>query len=159
MGRASPLSKPTRSRSILASALALVALTLAYFGSRLQVSYRTSLTGCAREHGTGDAGGLFLWAGRIGIPVRLLEIPLWEASESLRGSSGNCILTMGNGPWSPSAKELEPAHWQITRGWLALGNTLILVTSRPRSLPPALRRDLDLSSLEETGPAPTPAIG
>jgi hypothetical protein len=129
-------------------------LILAFFGSRLRVSYRTPLTGCARDHGTGGASGLFRWADRIGIPAQLLEVPIWEVSQPLGESSGNCVLTMGNGSWSPTGEDLEPANWQSTRDWLSRGNTLIVATSSPRNLPPALRQDLIPSSLHETAAEP-----
>jgi hypothetical protein len=138
--------------------MALGVTILGFFGSRLRVSYRTPLTGCARDHGTGGASGLSRWADRIGIPVRLLEIPIREAPESFREPAGNCVLTMGNGPWSPTGEDLEPASWLGTRDWLSRGNTLIVVTAAPRSLPRALRQDLIPSTVGETAPEPTPFL-
>ena len=126
--------------------MALGVIILVFFGSRLRVSYRTPLTGCAHDNGTGGASGVFRWADRIGIPVRLLEDPIWEASQSLAEPAGNCILTMGNGPWSPTGEDLDPASWLSTREWLARGNTLIVVTTAPESLPQTLRQDLTLST-------------
>jgi hypothetical protein len=134
-------------------------LILASFGSRLRVSYRTTLTGCARDNGTGGAAGLYRWAERIGIPVRLLEDPVWEATQSLPAPTGNCVLSMGNGSWSKPGEELKPANWQSTRSWLARGNTLIVVTSALESLPPTLRQDLLLSNLSETGTEPSSTFG
>ncbi len=90
------------------------------------------------------------WADRIGIPVQLLEVPVWEASQALRESAGNCVLTMGDGSWSPVSENLEPAGWQSTRDWLSRGNTLIVVTTAPDALPRALRQDLIPSTLRET---------
>ena len=116
--------------------MALGVIILAFSGSRLRVSYRTPLYGCARDHGTGGASGVFRWADRIGIPVRLLEVPIWEASQSLRSAAGNCVLTMGDGSWSPTGEDLEPVNWQSTRDWLSRGNTLIVVTTAPESLAP-----------------------
>ena len=78
-----------------------------------------SLTGCARDDGTGGASGVFRWADRIGIPVRLLEVPIWEAPQALEKPTGNCVVTMGNGPWSPTGEELEPVEL-AEHGWLAL---------------------------------------
>ncbi len=93
---------------------------------------------------------MFRWAERIGIPARLLEVPIWEAAQALPGRSGHCVLTMGNDPWSPTGEDLQPEDWQRIRGWLADGNTLIIVTSAPQSLPRALRRDLIPATLVET---------
>jgi hypothetical protein len=131
--------------------MALGIITLAVFSSRLGVSYRTRLSGCVHDDGTGGASGLFRWADRIGIPVRLLEVPIWDAGESLGEPVGNCVLTMGNDAWSPTGEALESANWQATRDWLSRGNTLIVVTTAPRKLPAPLRRDLIPSTLVETG--------
>ncbi len=130
--------------------MALGVVILAYSGSRLRVSYRTPLSGCARDHGTGGASGVVRWADRIGIPVQLLEVPIWEASQALREPAGNCVLTMGDVSWSPTGEELEPANWQRTRDWLSRGNTLIVVTTAPNALPRAFRKDLIPSTLRET---------
>jgi hypothetical protein len=124
---------------------------LAFFGSRLRVAYRTPLTGCAHDDGTGGASGMFRWADRIGIPVRLLEVPVWEVSQSLPERTGNCVLTMGNGSWSPTGEVVGPEHWQSVRDWLSRGNTLIVVTDSPQLLPPTIRRELIPSTLVETG--------
>jgi hypothetical protein len=149
MGRDSPLSKPTRSRWMLLAAMAMGVVIVAYSGSRLRVSYKTPLTGCARDHGTGGASGVFRWADRIGIPVRLLEDPIWEAPRSFREPSGNCVLMMGNGPWSPTGEEMDGVNWLTTGDWLARGNALIVVTTELKSLPKSLREDLNLSRLHE----------
>jgi hypothetical protein len=132
---------------------------LAFVGSRLRDSYRTPLTGCARDDGTGGASGVFRWADQIGIPVRLLDVPIWEASQSLGERAGNCVLTMGNGSWSPTGEDLEPANWQSTRDWLSRGNTLIVVTTAPGSLPRALRQDLITSTFSETAAEPASFLG
>ncbi len=148
-GFTAEFGKPTRSRWILLAAMALGVVILAYSGSRLRVSYRTSLSGCARDHGTGGASGIVRWADRIGIPVQLLEVPIWEASQPLRAPAGNCVLTMGDASWSPTGEDLEPANWQRTRDWLSRGNTLIVVTTAPQALPRALRQGLIPSTLRE----------
>jgi hypothetical protein len=127
-------------------------LILAVFGSRLSVSYRTPLTGCARDHGTGGASGVYRWADRIGIPVRLLEEPIWEASQSLLEPAGNCVLMMGNGPWSPTGEEMDGLNWVSTGDWLSRGNTLIVVTTEPDSLPKSLREGLNLPAPHESIP-------
>jgi hypothetical protein len=134
--------------------MALGVILLTFSGSRLRVSYRTPLSGCAREVGTGGAAGVFRWADRLGIPVQLLEVPIWEASQSLHQPSGHCVLSMGNGPWSPTGEDMQPVNWKSTRDWLSRGNTLIVVTSSPRSLPDPLRRDLIPPGLHETASEP-----
>jgi hypothetical protein len=139
--------------------VALGVVILVSLGNQLRVSYQTSLTGCARDHGTGGAAGLYRWATRIGIPVRLLEVPVWEASHSLGESTGNCLLTMGNGSWSSTGDELKPASWQSVRNWLARGNTLIVVTSALGSLPVELQQGLFPSTLTESGTEPASKFG
>jgi hypothetical protein len=117
-------------------------LTLAYFGSRIQVSYRTPLTGCARDAGTGGTAGVYRWAGRIGIPVLFLEVPIWEAGDSFAQREGNCVVTMGDDPGLPTGDELAPAEWMTTAEWLRRGNTMIIVTTAPGRLPRVVRQAL-----------------
>jgi hypothetical protein len=125
----------------------------------LHVSYRTTLTGCARDDGTGGASGLFRWADRIGIPTRLLKVPIAEAPDQLEKTSGNCVLTMGNGSWSPTSEDLEPVDWLSIATWLSRGNALIVVTTAPETLPQSMREDLGLSNWELTGSKPAPILG
>ena len=140
----------TRSRWILLGILALGVIILVVLESRLQVSYRTPLSGCAQDSGTGGGAGVYRWAERMGIPVRLLDAPISEASRSLRAPEGNCILTMGDGPWSPTGESLDPASWVMTREWVAHGNTLIIVTANSEALPAEVRKELIRSTIHET---------
>jgi hypothetical protein len=117
--------------------------------SRLRVSYRTPLSGCAHDNGTGGGSGVFRWAERTGIPARMLDAPIWEASRSLAAPEGNCILTMGDDSWSPTGESLDPANWTMLREWVARGNTLIIVTAAPQALPTELRKDLIPSTINE----------
>ncbi len=139
--------------------MALGVIILLVFGSRLRVSYRTQLTGCARDDGTGGASGVFRWAERIGIPVRLLEVPISEASQALPEPAGHCVLTMGNGPWSPTGEELDPVSWQSISNWLGRGNTLIVVTHEPKSLPHTFRQGLVPPAFGETDAVVAPSFG
>jgi hypothetical protein len=95
----------------------------------------------------------------MGIPVRLLEVPIWEASEPLHEHAGNCVLTMGNGSWSPMGADLDTTSWRSTRDWLARGNTLIVVTAAPGSLPVAFRRDVIPSTFNESRAEPASLFG
>jgi hypothetical protein len=124
-------------------------ITLVLLESRLRVTYRTELSGCAHENGTGGGSSVFRWADRIGIPVRLLDSPVWEASRALASPTGNCILTIGDGSWSPTGENLDKTSWVITREWIARGNTLIIVTSEPQALPADLKQDLIPASISE----------
>ncbi len=82
------------------------------------------------------------WAERIGVPVRMLEVPLWEAPQALDEPEGNCVVTMGNEDWSPTGQVLSPTDCAAVEDWLARGNTLIIVTTQPHELPRVLREDL-----------------
>lgn len=120
--------------------------------SRLGVSYRTPFTGCIRDNGTGGSSGLYQWAERLHLPARLLDVPLSEAPEVLEAPSGNCIITMGNGPWSPTEEGLEETNWRQLRDWLSKGNTVLIVTAAPDSLPKEIRNDFVGSGFEEILP-------
>jgi hypothetical protein len=126
-------------------------IAFALLGSRLRVSYRTPLSGCAYDNGTGGASGLYRWCERLGMPAQRLESPLREAPGALAAATGNVVITMGDGPWSPSEAEAVPADWRAVRDWLARGNALIIATEAPGSLPAALREDYVSGKLEEIG--------
>jgi hypothetical protein len=144
------LRKSSRARWILFAALALCAAIMAIYDSRLSVSYRTRLTGCARDNGTGGGSGIVRWARRIGVPVTLLEVPVWEASQVLQASTGNCVLTAGDDLWSPIAAELDAVEWLSTADWISRGNSLVIVTTAPKDLPEPLRTTLNLAGFTQT---------
>ncbi|MDR3617713.1 MAG: hypothetical protein P4L85_00040 [Paludisphaera borealis] len=153
------MAKTKQPRWLLPALLALGVLAFALLGSRLRVSYRTSLSGCVYDGGTGGASGLYRWCGRMGIPATLLEVPLGEAPRTLPAPSGNVLLTMGDGPWSPSGEE-ESVVLREVREWLKRGNALIVVTSKPSSLPSAFREELladKLNQIDTGQPAGPPA--
>ncbi len=77
------------------AAIALGFLILAYLGNRLRITYRTPLSGCARDPGTGGALGVVRWAEQIGFSVKLLEVPIWEATESMKRPGGQLHLDYG----------------------------------------------------------------
>jgi hypothetical protein len=114
-------------------------LAFALLESRLGVSYRTPLSGCAYDAGTGGASGLHRWCGRVDIPTTLLEVPLAEATRTLSAPTGNVLLTMGDGPWSPSGVDLPSDDLRAIRAWLERGNALIVVTRKLESIPVELR--------------------
>jgi hypothetical protein len=116
----------------------------------MRITYRTALSGCIRDDGTGGASAVYLWAARLGIPARALEVPVWEAPGVLAEPTGNCIVTMGDDSWSPLDEELGPEDWQNVTGWLARGNALLIVTNAPATLPKTLREDLALANLQES---------
>lgn len=129
--------------------LGLGMLALATFGDRLRVSYRTALSGCAYDNGTGGASGLYRWCGRMGLPTTLLDVPLAEAFEALDSPTGNVVLTMGDGSWSPSDEEMGAEDWRTIHAWLERGNTLIVATTKPAELPAPLQNGLLAGKLRE----------
>jgi hypothetical protein len=114
---------------------------IAIMGHRLGVSYRTPLTCCVTDGGTGGGLGMARWAQRMGIRVEPLAGPLWDAAAQFDSPNGNCLLTAGNGPWSVAEEEFTRVRWTSLRDWLARGNSLIVMTSAPESLPEPLRHD------------------
>ncbi|WP_165075807.1 DUF4350 domain-containing protein [Paludisphaera rhizosphaerae] len=133
--------------------LLLGLLALGMLGDRLRVSYRTALTGCAYDNGTGGASGLYRWCDRMGLPATLLDVPTIEAFEGSPSPSGNVVITMGDGSWSPSDEEMEADAWLPIRAWLERGNTLIIVTSDPDELPKPVRNNLLAGKLRVIDPA------
>lgn len=125
-------------------------LLLVLLSQRLNVGYRTPLTDCVVDNGTGGGLGLSRWMQRLGIPVQALEVPLWEAPESLPQPRGNCLFTAGNGPWSPREEDLSADNWRSLQQWVSRGNTLIVVTEEPGKLPKAFREAL-IGSAGKTG--------
>jgi hypothetical protein len=63
---------------------------------------------------------------------------------------------MGNADWGPPGHELTDDHWSAIHQWLAAGNTLIIVTASPWTLPAAVNQDIPRSLLgkQPTGVAP-----
>ncbi len=133
---------PGRARRWLLGALAAGVLMFLFFGSRLTVASKTPLTGCITQHGTGGGLGFARWARKLGYNLHGLEVPAWEAATALAQPRGNCLLSIGNGEWAPIKDELTIERWQALRRWLADGNTLIVVTADPATLPKTLRDDI-----------------
>jgi hypothetical protein len=124
-----------------AALLAFLGL-IAWWGASGTLSYRSALNCCAFDPGTGGGLGLVLWARQMGIPVRSLEDPLWEAVASPELREGNCFLTAGNGSWSPWHEEQTREEWAPIRQWIARGNALVVITTDPSTLPKAFIDDL-----------------
>ncbi len=92
-----------------------------------------------------------------------MQDPLWEAVGTESSKTGNCFLTAGNGAWSPWNEELTREDWSPLKSWIARGNSLIVVTSDPSTLPKTVLDDLwppDANSGFKSGSAvPTTAKG
>jgi hypothetical protein len=115
--------------------LAFLAGLTALVGHQIRLGYQTPLNCCVEDSGTGGGRGLALWAERMGWPARPLREPLWEAVELLQPATGNCILTAGDGPWSPWDEQLSPEQWEKISRWVQRGNTLLILTGAPDQLP------------------------
>jgi hypothetical protein len=126
-------------------------LLIVLLGTRFGVSYRTPLSACVEDAGTGGGLGLVRWARLLGFGVRGLDEPLWEAPAGLQRPTGNCLLTAGNGPWSPLWEGMDDEDWRGLRGWLSGGNVLIVVTTEPGALPESFRQDLVQPVLQVAG--------
>ncbi len=79
----------------------------------------------------------------------LLEEPVWDVSQAVSSPSGNCLVSMGNGSWSPAGQGLDRAEWQSVRDWLSLGNALVIATSAPKDLPPAILREFQIPETDK----------
>src|SRR5262245_8047502 len=96
-------------------------------GRWMSVSYQTHLTCCIEDGTTGGGLGVARWATRMGFRVQAIKQPLWDGLGRLDSPTGNCVITAGDGPWSPWHEELEVEQWNSIRTWLARGNTLIVM--------------------------------
>jgi hypothetical protein len=139
------------------SLVCLIGVT-ALMERQLRVTYRTPLTCCVEDNGTGGGRGLVLWAEKLGWPVRPLREPLWEAVELLPQRTGNCVLTAGNEPWSPWGENLTEEQWRSLSGWIKRGNALVIATAAPQQLPPPLTADI-FGDTQEAWSRPAGSLG
>ena len=126
----------------------LLALTI-WGGTRLSVAYRSPLTCCAVDAGTGGGLAVARWAELMGYDVVLLRDPLWESADAFASPVGNCIITAGDSDWSPWGREFGNAEMQRVSNWIESGNTLIAITGWPEALPPPLLTLFDQPVEEE----------
>jgi hypothetical protein len=126
---------------LIAGVIGLFGLT-ALAGRQLNPSFRSSLTCCVDDTRTGGARGLVLWAQRLNLPVQPLRLPIWEVADSFSHSTGNCVLTAGDGAWSPQGEPLTAEQWANLKLWIERGNTLLVLTTMPERLPDPLQRFL-----------------
>jgi hypothetical protein len=130
-------------RKLWPAALAvLVFLLIAWWGGRGSIAYHSPLRACVFDPGTGGGLGLVLWARQLGIPARGLEDPLWEAVQRPEFGQGNCFLTAGDGSFSPWGEELTGEEWAPIKGWIARGNALVIMTTKPLALPKSVLEDV-----------------
>lgn len=103
-----------------------------------------------RDDGTGGASGLYRWADRLGFRVRRSELPVVEADQIFSQPAGNCLITMGNGPWNPMNEDIDESSVRNLRNWLSRGNTLIATTTNIQSLPEVILNDYSLAEPSES---------
>lgn len=136
------MPEPRRRALMLIGIVVAGVIALALMGRRLSVTSGSQLTGCIADPGTGGGLGLARWADKLGYNVRGLDVPVWEAAQSLSNRAGNCVITMGDGEWSPLREPLSAEAWLALKRWLSQGNTLIVVTALPGRLPEPLRDEV-----------------
>jgi hypothetical protein len=128
-------------RVVWAAALLVGLLALTFWaGRRLGTGSGTPLTCCLQDAGTGGGLAIARWASRMGYHVQPLEQPVWEATRAGKWpkSGGNVIVTAGDDDWSPWGRDMTDDDWQATEQWVGARNALIVVTSKPESLPAPL---------------------
>ena len=122
----------------LALGLLVVLLVTYYVGQRLSAAYRTGLTACVEDAGTGGGLGLVRFAERLGYDVLPMPEPVWHGLAGLARSQGVCLITAGRDAWEPPDPHRAEAAWSKLRAWVARGNTLICLTSSADGVPPFL---------------------
>lgn len=144
---------------VLLVALAAIGF-VAWWGTTANLVYESALSACVDDAGTGGALGIVQWARRLGVPVQVLHEPLRDVAQSLASPRGNCVLTAGNGDWSPWSDDLSSAQWLAVREWIERGNTLVVLTTAPRSLPQNMIDDVvKASTTIVDGPPKAPSVG
>ncbi|HTU26631.1 MAG TPA: DUF4350 domain-containing protein, partial [Pirellulales bacterium] len=106
---------------------------------RLAVRSHSDLSCLVEDSRTGGGSGIRDWAERLGYATFPLRAPLREVAAELP-STGNCLITAGNGFWNPADEDYPAGDWTSVEKWLRAGNTLIVVTSNPKTLPEPITR-------------------
>src|ERR1700734_1456878 len=136
------MSRLSRRNLWLPLAGAAFVAVIAWWGANATIGFQSQLRCCVFDPGTGGGLGLVQWAGQLGIPVRALQDPLWEAVATTSARTGNCFLTAGDGSWSPWGEELAREDWAPLQNCIARGNSLIVITNEPSTLPKILLNEL-----------------
>jgi hypothetical protein len=136
------MTRLSRKNLWLPAAAAAFVAVIAWWGASATIGFQSQLRCCVFDPGTGGGLGLVQWARQLGIPVRALQDPLWEAVATEPSRTGNCFLTAGDGSWSPWGEELAREDWAPLQNWIARGNSLIVITNDPSTLPKILLNEL-----------------
>ncbi len=143
------MAKPRKNRWILLAAVAAFGVVVGLLGDRFSVSYKSTLTGCVSDNGTGGASGLYRSAQEIGFRVQTLDVSLEQAPQTFSNPTGNLLLSMGEKSLNPKNEatepptEEDPLDWSKIHQWISQGNTLVLVTSTLSSVPDWLSHSLE----------------
>lgn len=85
------MAKPRKNRWILLAAVAAFGVVVGLLGDRFSVSYKSTLTGCVSDNGTGGASGLYRSAQEIGFRVQTLDVSLEQAPRHSPTRQGTCF--------------------------------------------------------------------
>ncbi len=152
------MSRIASSRALLLVAFVVLVGATALLGRRLAVQSRSELSCVVEDDRTGGGSGIREWADRLGYATHPLRAPLYEAGTEL-SSLGNILITAGNDSWSPFGGEPSVDDWSGVEAWIRAGNTLIVISSEPTTLPSPVTRHFtsDLTRLAADGPV-TPTM-
>lgn len=103
----------------------------------MAVRSRSALSCIVEDDRTGGGAGVQAWAQKMGFTTFPLRSPIYDIPPEL-SPLGNCLITAGNSGWDPLGRELQDEHWQVVSNWIRAGNTLIVITANPESLPPLI---------------------
>jgi Domain of unknown function (DUF4350) len=139
-----------RRGAYLIAGFVLLLILFAVVGQQLSIGYTSRLSCCVKDGTTGGGLAIVRWAEQLSWRVQPLYEPICESLRKLKEPSGNCVITAGNGPWSPWREEMEDEEWGAVRGWVRRGNALIVLTTEPDTLPSPIKNDLLGSNVKPT---------
>lgn len=128
------MSRVTVPRAVLLTAFAALVVITALAGGRLAVRSRSDLSCVVEDTRTGGGSGIRDWAERLGYSTRAVRVPIREINSEFP-SSGNCLITAGNDSEMPIGGDFSDDEWSSVDRWIRAGNTVIVITSHPPSLP------------------------
>jgi len=134
----------TKGRTVFVVLTVAVLLAVTYFaGSRLSAVYRTPLSACVEDSGTGGGLAVVRFAERLGYQVVPVREPVWQGVSSLPASEGVCLVTAGAAKWQPPDPHTGEAAWARLKSWVERGNSLVVLAVNADGLPPFLFDDAE----------------